>query len=1109
MIDRIKVQILETCTPDSLWYPRPVGENPVHVAFLFGLHQFGREMIEQAAEFAARDGDDPEQVIRAFVQRPFVNDLQPWFSLASRAAKRRGGNHQDSGRSIDSTNQQQREKEAEFSKLLHRHFPKEVDRREALLSYNLVDPDLCPDGGRDGGMFTGQTLLHIAILQHETDVVRWLVDNGARIDARAGGIFFQQPIADTFGWAAQAANKTKLNAITAIAGGFHVTGFQRESTAVFEEETQRKKSETIKTYRELMALMFNLGSQKEKLEIGGCCYYGEFPLSFAASVGDVHICHMLMIHARELVLQGLTALNHMEDVGGELNGQASQKQDAQALYATEFLAGLFSVLSKTKGGLFEKYSSQQSKLLTLIGCFLNRSDAFGNTALHMAVMYKQSRVVDWLLDHGGKPSMRAMNEDGLTPLTLAVRDGDPDMFQHLISRMRVQTWEIGSSKMIATPLEQIDTFRITSSVASESETMKRPSWFLRRRVADSFIDACSMPTGQSIRTASADTKQSHDERAESATHDDLPNRRSGMDPLASLDALSRPEVCGRLMKINDDMQQISFLASSSLWSDKIWKASSSPGMSWKERSSQLKVENLMFKNEDKPLPTSLHEEPNWRSALEVVVQHEINEFFDEDIFVDLVDTKWEQFGRRKQMLRILLCALVVLSASFAVDHRTRSMRNYVFVQFGATKEYIHPDSIPCFFLIGKCSQEGERALTLIFDLLLYGVSVLYFLSLSWRCARFTVRDLDPDGNLDIDFDEMLLFVYKNLTTILGFLSSLFILSAFWMRGIGSGREWSMKTFNSLENLPHLPQSDQDVVHQAQWTELHFLSIAIVLMWCNLLHLLLPFQTIGRVLITFWRMLISDVFKWVIVYSFLLVGFSQAVIIALQDLAMQVPAVAESLANDVNGQGLNLTAPLSNLDFMKYYLLVTMGEVEQPAIKSAGNRENETIGSFVWMLHFIFLMVSTLLLFNLIIAMMGETYHREKTNAGAAMWWMIRAMQVLHWEKQLTEGEFINRKQHNAAHGCLDCFDLLAEQKLLYRTGVPDPRYGGHRETPYYTLQEVVVEKAQDDRCSVPAFACLVVRLRFTEVYICARHSAFEGHHRVQTLDDLKNHVDKR
>ena len=51
------------------------------------------------------------------------------------------------------------------------------------------------------------------------------------------------------------------------------------------------------------------------------------------------------------------------------------------------------------------------------------------------------------------------------------------------------------------------------------------------------------------------------------------------------------------------------------------------------------------------------------------------------------------------------------------------------------------------------------------------------------------------------------------------------------------------------------------------------------------------------------------------------------------------------------------------------------------------------------------MVSTLLLFNLIIAMMGETYHREKTNAGAAMWWMIREMQVLDWEKQLTEGEF--------------------------------------------------------------------------------------------------------
>jgi len=67
--------------------------------------------------------------------------------------------------------------------------------------------------------------------------------------------------------------------------------------------------------------------------------------------------------------------------------------------------------------------------------FVNRSDARGNTALHMAVMHKKMASITYLLANGARASLRALNEHHLTPITLAVRKGDTDMFQHLVSQV--------------------------------------------------------------------------------------------------------------------------------------------------------------------------------------------------------------------------------------------------------------------------------------------------------------------------------------------------------------------------------------------------------------------------------------------------------------------------------------------------------------------------------------------------------------------------------------------------------------------------------------------------------------------------------------------------
>ena len=127
---------------------------------------------------------------------------------------------------------------------------------------------------------------------------------------------------------------------------------------------------------------------------------------------------------------------------------------------------------------------------------------------------------------------------------------------------------------------------------------------------------------------------------------------------------------------------------------------------------------------------------------------------------------------------------------------------------------------------------------------------------------------------------------------------------------------------------------------------------------------------------------GDVVRWIVVYAFLLMAFSQAIIIAVQDTAIFQPDLEQILEQGVNGISISKTS-LNTLDFVKYYVLVTLGEVSQPAVWHAGQSN-----SYIWVMHIVFLILSTLLLLNLIIAMMGETYAREKSNEGAAMWSVV-------------------------------------------------------------------------------------------------------------------------
>jgi hypothetical protein len=77
--------------------------------------------------------------------------------------------------------------------------------------------------------------------------------------------------------------------------------------------------------------------------------------------------------------------------------------------------------------------------------FVNASDTFGNTAMHMAVIHCRKEVVDWLMTiKEGRDSLNVLNFDGFTPLTLAARHGYVDMFHHILyTHMSKVAWKYG------------------------------------------------------------------------------------------------------------------------------------------------------------------------------------------------------------------------------------------------------------------------------------------------------------------------------------------------------------------------------------------------------------------------------------------------------------------------------------------------------------------------------------------------------------------------------------------------------------------------------------------------------------------------------------------
>jgi ankyrin repeat protein len=254
----------------------------------------------------------------------------------------------------------------------------------------------------EDGLFTGETALHIAIAKEDVRRVQFLLERGADLSSRATGAFFQPP------WLPPLSDKlTPLQQIFAWMGTLKVNTFR------FATLTQESNPDSA-------------------------CYYGELPLSFAASVGSVEICRMLFLKRCDL--------ENSRGVGSQ-SDPSRKPASAVDLWDDDKFKAHNMVRDRDSERWF--------------GCglwrFVNAVDAFGNTAMHLAVLHGRTHVVDWLMGiEAGRDGLNVVNCLGFTPLTLAARLGNLEMFDHILNRhMSKVVWQYGKVKKKEIDLQQV------------------------------------------------------------------------------------------------------------------------------------------------------------------------------------------------------------------------------------------------------------------------------------------------------------------------------------------------------------------------------------------------------------------------------------------------------------------------------------------------------------------------------------------------------------------------------------------------------------------------------------------------------------------------------
>ena len=433
----------------------------------------------------------------------------------------------------------------------------------------------------------------------------------------------------------------------------------------------------------------------------------------------------------------------------------------------------------------------------------------------------------------------------------------------------------------------------------------------------------------------------------------------------------------------------------------------------------------------------LHNNPHYMSALEVVVDYEVPVLDDLPELAELIAHKWKRSGWRQHVKQSVLPYLSIVAALTAS----------ILMRFQDVDKLIR-----LAIIFARWQQDGGNILQeagvndeldlsrLACDLYLYVLGVPWLLYSSWFNSHFRGRCPDwSHGFENISFDDIISYIFfKNWISISCATIALLLVVSAAIR-LSSQPRW-------LNISPETFQAGT-WEYKTLYAEMDMLAFACLFAWLNIFAQLLPFQWIGTLHIALVRMLSRDVLKWLLLLLIILAAFSLAGFILAYDFALDTYYDPEGVRlNDDNwrwrkaGGGSQTQRPggenelITDLptlkwpDMINFFLWASLGEVS-PGVE-LDNARNHPV---CFTLYVVYICVSTLVLMNLLISLMSNTFAND-TAMGRQLWWYEFATAVLRYEAHMSDANQIRyrsgtfEKEHPDSKG----FSVKDQGGLLTR-----------------------------------------------------------------------------
>jgi hypothetical protein len=262
----------------------------------------------------------------------------------------------------------------------------------------------------------------------------------------------------------------------------------------------------------------------------------------------------------------------------------------------------------------------------------------------------------------------------------------------------------------------------------------------------------------------------------------------------------------------------------------------------------------------------LHQNSKWRSALQIIVDHEVTVFASDAIFSRLISDKWASFGEKAYLRRTVFPYLILLSILTSVAWlRGREVHYAMTVGRHGNDSDVANITAPMSHLGTSLVEDGSSAgsttsaqctkaaaVTLSLELVLAFVYVPFLLWKGWRRRRIKMRDLDTDNDSVVSSAEMRALIQKNLQFILDVLGAIAIIISFFSKVLCSDT-----------------------------SELQWLAVACLLLYCNLLNVLFPFKSIGVQVFAIYHILLQDFSRFLSAYLTFLFAFTWGLFLLMQ------------------------------------------------------------------------------------------------------------------------------------------------------------------------------------------------------------------------------------